>query len=134
MRRGTDDAVKGGLGEQEGTGGERRESHLDLWGERMVGRMWRGKGEQKDAEMDGGQVGGKAEEDDVCLCHSSSLMASSENPPVGKVRQPQNPLVIKHKTDFTSFLSVILFSGMSVGLLRYYILTTGISGLNISQY
>lgn len=53
-------------------------------GEGMEGRMWQEEGEQKDAEMDGGQVAGKAEEEDVHLCHSVCLMASSENPPARK--------------------------------------------------
>lgn len=117
MRRGTDDAVKKGAG---GAGGGEEGESLGFMGEGTEGRMWQGKGEQKDAEMDGGQVGGKAEEEDVRLCHSVCLKASSENPPAGKIQETLNPLVIKNKTDFTSFLSVVLCSGLSVGLSGYF--------------
>lgn len=49
----------------------------------MEGRMWQGKGEQKDGGMDGG----KAVEEDVCDCHFACLMAPSQNLPAGKIRE-----------------------------------------------
>lgn len=53
----------------------------------MEGRMWQGKGEQKDGGMDAGEVGGKAEEEDVCDCHFACLMAPSQKLPAGKIRE-----------------------------------------------